>query len=103
MEITNALLASFLANNMSQISAFQQTAGGLIHSATANSSNINGTSTGQHQERSQALLGGSALQSIPALVNNVNAFIAVNSNNTTKGQMTKRPRLSLNDNVDHRA
>lgn len=110
VEITNTLLASFLASNMSQISAFQQTAGGLIHSATANSSNVNGTSTGQHQERSQALLGGISLQSIPALVNNVNAFITVNSNNTTKGQMThtdgnsaKRPRLSLNNDVGHRA
>jgi len=124
MEATNALLTSFLSNNIPQASAFQQTAnshapgtgksgqllGGLLPSMNMNDTNVILTTTGQQQQQNQGLLGASTLQAISGLAQNVNTLLAANANNNTQGQVitstidrntAKRPRLSLENNADH--
>lgn len=123
-EATNAFLTSYLSNNMSQKSAFQQTAnsnsqgtskasqffGGFLPSMNMNSTNATMTTTGQQQQHQQNhRLLGTTLQAIPGLAQNVNTLLAANTNNNSQEQtiMTsadrntaKRPRLSLDKIAD---
>lgn len=100
MGATNALISTFLSNNVAQAPSFQQ---------TGNSNGTNGivTTRGQQQEQQQGLVGASALQGIPGIAQNTNTLLA-SSSNSTQGQTimaaankntAKRQKLS-SDNTD---
>ena len=120
---TDALLSSFLSNNIPQTHSFQQTVnshtkgtgkssqllGALLPSMNTSGPNGLLTTRGQLQEQNQELLGASTLKAIPDFAQNVNTLLASSASNNTQGQTTvkdtkenpaKRAKLSTDSTDD---
>ena len=108
---TNALLASYLSNNATPAAAFQQTTSPLTHGTGKASNHMLGgflpsintlNVPNTIQQQNQGLAGGSAIQAIPGLAQNVNSLLAANGDKSSMRHSTvtnandtkkaKRPR-----------